>query len=131
MTLLLSFEMQLILVRSVLRKTRNRLYIVTTEYNSIFVFVFYVKFSIFKRHMSIKDANWTFATDVFCFIDHLSLSSDFVCGGRTRQICPYSLCAECAAGCPRASSAGRSGRSATRGARGKGCEQGRRESLTS
>ena len=39
-----------------------------------------------------------------------------LCGGRSRQTSPYSLCAECAAGCLRASSAGRSGRSATGGA---------------
>ena len=41
----------------------------------------------------------------------------FLCGARTRQASPYSRCTECAAGCSlRASSAGRSGRSATGGA---------------
>ena len=40
----------------------------------------------------------------------------FLWRGRTRQTSPYSLCAECAAGSLRASSAGRSGRSATGGA---------------
>ena len=53
-----------------------------------------------------------------------------VCGGRTRQTSPYSLCAECAAGSLRASSAG-SVRSATGGAWSRRGEQSRRESLTS
>ena len=55
-----------------------------------------------------------------------------VCGGMSRQTSPYSLRAECAAGCPRASQV----REEVEGVREevrevKGEKKGRRESLTS
>ena len=64
---------------------------------------------------------------------HISLGRFFfqesklreMCGGRSRQMSPYSLWAECE-GCLRTSSAGRSGRSATGGAWGKRRDQSRR-----
>ena len=59
------------------------------------------------------------------------MSVIIMCWSRTRQTSPYSLCAECAAGCPRAASARRGGRSAAGSAWGKKGEQGRRETLTS
>ena len=64
--LLLSFEMLMILVRWILRKTLNRLLQchLGVQLDLLYFCCFVTKSAFFKWHMSINGANWTFATDV-------------------------------------------------------------------